>query len=57
MFYLPTSVAPSIYKRAKQVSDDKREGFLIKELEKILSAEGLSTNPTEKGTLELYKSV
>ncbi|KAG5575564.1 hypothetical protein H5410_055698, partial [Solanum commersonii] len=42
------SVAPSIYKRAKQVSDDKREGFLIKELEKILSAEGLSTNPTEK---------
>lgn len=33
------------------MSDDKREGFLIKELEKILSAEGLSANPTEKGTL------
>lgn len=49
------SVAPSIYKRAKQVSDDKREGFLIKELEKILSAEGLSTNPTEKEIKEVKK--
>ncbi|XP_047267782.1 uncharacterized protein DDB_G0283697 isoform X2 [Capsicum annuum] len=49
------SVAPSIYKRAKQVSDDKREGFLIKELEKILAAEGLSTNPTEKEIKEVKK--
>ncbi|KAH0713914.1 hypothetical protein KY289_009873 [Solanum tuberosum] len=49
------SVAPSIYKRAKQVSDDKREGFLIKELEKILSAEGLSMNPTEKEIKEVKK--
>ncbi|KAJ8551202.1 hypothetical protein K7X08_000572 [Anisodus acutangulus] len=49
------SVAPSIYKRAKQVSDDKREGFLIKELEKILSAEGLSTNPSEKEIKEVKK--
>lgn len=49
------SVAPSIYKRAKQVSDDKREGFLIKELEKILSAEGLSTNPTEKEIKDVKK--
>ncbi|KAK4352719.1 hypothetical protein RND71_028237 [Anisodus tanguticus] len=48
------SVAPSIYKRVKQVSDDKREGFLIKELEKILSAEGLSTNPSEKGGDNLH---
>lgn len=49
------SVAPSIYKRAKQVSDDKREGFLIKELEKILSGEGLSTNPSEKEIKEVKK--
>lgn len=49
------SVAPSLYKRAKQVSDDKREGFLIKELEKILSAEGLSANPTEKEIKEVKK--
>ncbi|PHU19582.1 hypothetical protein BC332_10733 [Capsicum chinense] len=49
------SVAPSIYKRAKQVSDDKREGFLIKELEKILAAEGLSMNPTEKEIKEVKK--
>ncbi|WMV54151.1 hypothetical protein MTR67_047536 [Solanum verrucosum] len=49
------SVAPSIYKRAKQVSDDKREGFLIKELEKILSAEGLSTNPTEKDIMGILQ--
>ncbi|XP_059280438.1 uncharacterized protein LOC132034179 isoform X2 [Lycium ferocissimum] len=49
------SVAPSIYKRAKQVSDDKREGFLIKELEKILSAEGLSPNPSEKEIKEVKK--
>ncbi|KAJ8541708.1 hypothetical protein K7X08_002524 [Anisodus acutangulus] len=49
------SVAPSIYKRVKQVSDDKREGFLIKELEKILSAEGLSTNPSEEEIKEVKK--
>ncbi|XP_015056538.1 protein starmaker-like [Solanum pennellii] len=49
------SVAPFLYKRAKQVSDDKREGFLIKELEKMLSAEGLSSNPTEKEIKEVKK--
>ncbi|KAL0452272.1 UNVERIFIED_CONTAM: hypothetical protein Slati_1205300 [Sesamum latifolium] len=42
------SVAPSIYKKAKQVPDDKREAFIVKELEGILSREGLSKNPTEK---------
>ncbi|XP_051116458.1 uncharacterized protein LOC127241449 [Andrographis paniculata] len=42
------SVAPSIYKKAKQVPDHKREAFIVKELEEILSREGLSKNPTEK---------
>ncbi|XP_011084757.2 DNA ligase 1 [Sesamum indicum] len=42
------SVAPSIYKKAKQVPDGKREAFIVKELEGILSREGLSKNPTEK---------
>ncbi|KAI3470344.1 hypothetical protein Pfo_027007 [Paulownia fortunei] len=42
------SVAPSIYKKAKQVPDNKREAFFVKELEGILSREGLSKNPTEK---------
>ncbi|KAK2974449.1 hypothetical protein RJ640_002856 [Escallonia rubra] len=42
-------VPPSVYKKAKQVPDNKREGILIKELAEILSREGLSTNPTEKG--------
>lgn len=42
------SVPPSIYKKVKQVSDDERETFLVKELEGILSREGLSENPTEK---------
>ncbi|KAL8532910.1 hypothetical protein ACS0TY_009251 [Phlomoides rotata] len=43
------SVAPSIYKKAKQVPDDKREAFIMEELEGILSREGLSKNPSEKG--------
>ncbi|CAK9169047.1 unnamed protein product [Ilex paraguariensis] len=42
------SVAPSVYKRVKQVPEAKREAFLIKELEGILSKEGLSANPNEK---------
>ncbi|KAJ9560338.1 hypothetical protein OSB04_005498 [Centaurea solstitialis] len=45
------SVAPTVYKKVKQVPEDKREAFLIKELQEILSKEGLSTNPTEKGLL------
>lgn len=45
------SVAPSIYKKGKQVPDNKREAFLVKELECILSREGLSKNPTEKGNI------
>lgn len=47
--YFYHSVPPSIYKKIKQVSENKREGQLIKELEEILSREGLSSNPSEKG--------
>ncbi|XP_052204224.1 uncharacterized protein LOC127809463 [Diospyros lotus] len=49
------SVPPAVYKRAKQVSENKREGFLIKELEEILSREGLSANPSEKEIKEVKK--
>ncbi|KAL2539695.1 Histone chaperone domain CHZ [Abeliophyllum distichum] len=42
------SVAPSVYKKVKQVPDNKREAFLVKELEGILKREGLSSNPTDK---------
>ncbi|XP_073315066.1 zinc finger CCCH domain-containing protein ZFN-like [Primulina huaijiensis] len=45
------SVAPSIYKKAKQVSDEKREAFIVKELEGILIREGLSKDPNEKDAL------
>lgn len=38
-----------MYRRAKQVSESKREAYLIKELEQILKKEGLTTNPSEKG--------
>ncbi|KAM0950930.1 putative HIRA-interacting protein [Dioscorea sansibarensis] len=42
------SVPPSVYRRAKQAPESKRESYLIKELEDILEKEGLSTNPSEK---------
>ncbi|KAG8390748.1 hypothetical protein BUALT_Bualt01G0115800 [Buddleja alternifolia] len=42
------SIPPSIYKKAKQEPDNKREAFIVKELEGILSREGLSKNPSEK---------
>jgi hypothetical protein len=42
-------VPPSIYKKVKQAPENKREARLIKELEEILSREGLSSNPSEKG--------
>ncbi|KAJ0976020.1 hypothetical protein J5N97_017985 [Dioscorea zingiberensis] len=41
-------VPPSVYRRAKQAPESKREAYLIKELEDILEKEGLSTNPSEK---------
>ncbi|WOL02804.1 DNA ligase 1 [Canna indica] len=41
-------VPPTVYRRAKQVSESKREAYLIKELEEILKKEGLTINPSEK---------
>ncbi|XP_058190076.1 uncharacterized protein LOC131307541 isoform X2 [Rhododendron vialii] len=49
------SVPPVVYKKVKQVSENKREGFLVKELEDILSREGLSTDPSEKEIKEVRK--
>ncbi|XP_031281234.1 uncharacterized protein DDB_G0283697 isoform X2 [Pistacia vera] len=49
------SVPPSIYKKVKQVPENKRETQLIKELEDILSREGLSSNPSEKEIKEVKK--
>ncbi|KAL5076633.1 hypothetical protein RYX36_015617 [Vicia faba] len=49
------SVPPVIYKKVKQVPEDKREGQLIKELEEILSREGLSSNPSEKEIKEVNR--
>ncbi|XP_022768210.1 glutamic acid-rich protein-like [Durio zibethinus] len=49
------SVPPAIYKRVKQVPENKREAQLIKELEEILSKEGLSANPLEKEIKEVRK--
>ncbi|XP_062097602.1 G-patch domain-containing protein 1 [Humulus lupulus] len=49
------SVPPSVYKKAKQVSENKREAYLIKELEEMLSKEGLSANPSEKEIKEVRK--
>ncbi|KAG6650245.1 glutamic acid-rich protein-like isoform X1 [Carya illinoinensis] len=49
------SVPPSIYKKVKQVPENKREAHLIKELEEILSKEGLSANPLEKEIKEVRK--
>ncbi|XP_022993822.1 glutamic acid-rich protein-like isoform X1 [Cucurbita maxima] len=49
------SVPPSIYKKVKQAPESKRESQLIKELEGILSREGLSVNPTEKEIKDVKK--
>eukprot|EP00258_Populus_trichocarpa_P033922 XP_024449941.1 eukaryotic translation initiation factor 5B [Populus trichocarpa] len=49
------SVPPSIYKKVKQAPENKREARLIKELEEILSREGLSSNPSEKEIKEVRK--
>lgn len=48
-------VPPSIYKRVKQVPENKREARLIKELEEILAREGLSSHPSEKEIKEVRK--
>jgi hypothetical protein len=47
MFFI--SIPPSVYRRAKQAPESKREASLIKELEDILEKEGLSSHPSEKG--------
>lgn len=49
------SVPPVIYKKVKQAPENKREAHLIKELEGILSKEGLSPNPSEKEIKEVKK--
>ncbi|KDP32787.1 hypothetical protein JCGZ_12079 [Jatropha curcas] len=49
------SVPPVVYKKVKQVPENKREAQLIKELEEILSREGLSSNPSEKEIKEVRK--
>ncbi|KAK6939865.1 Histone chaperone domain CHZ [Dillenia turbinata] len=49
------SVPPSVYRRVKQAPENKREAHLIKELEEILSKEGLSTNPSEKEIKEVRR--
>ncbi|XP_058097192.1 uncharacterized protein LOC131242518 [Magnolia sinica] len=49
------SIPPSVYKRAKQAPENKREAHLIKELEEILGKEGLSSNPSEKEIKEVKK--
>jgi hypothetical protein len=52
--YFCHSIPPVIYKKVKQVPENKREGQLIKELEEILTKEGLPTNPSEKGEFLLF---
>ncbi|KAH9756949.1 CHZ domain-containing protein [Citrus sinensis] len=47
------SIPPSVYKKVKQAPENKREAQLIKELEGILSREGLSSNPSEKGRFDM----
>lgn len=48
-FSFHSSVPPSVYRKAKQAPESKREAYLMKEMEEILRREGLSTNPSEKG--------
>lgn len=42
------TIPPLVYKRVKQQPEDKQDKFLIKELEDILSRQGLSSDPSEK---------
>ncbi|KAI3513496.1 hypothetical protein L1887_20831 [Cichorium endivia] len=48
-------VAPTVYRKAKQAPEDKREAILVKELKEILSKEGLSANPSEKEIKEVKR--
>ncbi|KAL2892925.1 HIRA-interacting protein 3 [Bienertia sinuspersici] len=49
------SISPAVYKKVKQAPENKREACLIKELEGILSKEGLSSNPSEKEIKDVKK--
>ncbi|KAK9758256.1 hypothetical protein RND81_01G218500 [Saponaria officinalis] len=49
------SIPPVIYKKVKQAPENKRESCLIKELEELLSKEGLSSNPSEKDIKDVKK--
>lgn len=42
------TIPPTVYRKAKQAPEHKREACLIKELEDMLEKEGLSKNPSEK---------
>ncbi|KAF8694358.1 hypothetical protein HU200_038280 [Digitaria exilis] len=42
------TIPPTVYRKAKQAPEHKREACLIKELEDMLKKEGLSKNPSEK---------
>ncbi|KAF5740313.1 DNA ligase 1-like isoform X2 [Tripterygium wilfordii] len=49
------SIPPAVYKKVKQVHENKRETQLIKELEEILARERLSSNPSEKEIKEVKR--
>ncbi|XP_010436441.1 PREDICTED: DNA ligase 1 isoform X3 [Camelina sativa] len=49
------SISPSVYRKAKQAPEEKREDTLVKELKEILAKEGLSANPSEKEIKEVKK--
>jgi hypothetical protein len=49
LFVFLGSISPSVYRKAKQAPEEKREEILIKELKELLAKEGLSANPSEKG--------
>ncbi|ESQ38766.1 hypothetical protein EUTSA_v10029139mg, partial [Eutrema salsugineum] len=49
------SISPSVYRKAKQAPEEKREDTLIKELTEMLAKEGLSSNPSEKEIKEVRK--
>lgn len=42
-------VPPSVYRKAKQAPEERREAVLIKEMEAILLKEGLTANASKDG--------
>jgi hypothetical protein len=55
LFVFLGSISPSVYRKAKQAPEEKREEILIKELKELLAKEGLSANPSEKEIKEVKK--